>query len=365
MTTTPFRRQPSQLLSLPSRGLGSARGRRRALSWVVFVTALVGWWVALAPAQVNGPATYAIVEGHSMEPLLHTGDLAIARRQPSYRVGDLVMYRVAYGLVIHRIVAGDAVRGWTTRGDNRPEIDPWVVPDDGIVGRYWTAIASFGPVIVWVSRNPLPFGAICASLVLLTYVPRRRRRVAPALADALRTSTREPRRAGRSRSERAVLAISAVATLAAIALVGLLGASHTLAGVRALVALAALGWAGGLTLRLSARLYDGRGVPRAAEVELRAVGSAAPRRGAPATRGARRGAARGRLGGRAARPRRGAPPPRAPPGRPGHGAARVPAHHRAPRRFPLGTVTRGARRASPSVGGAPWGQGCRRTSPAA
>jgi signal peptidase I len=261
MTTTPFRRQPSQLLSLPSRGLGSARGRRRALSWVVFVTALVGWWVALAPAQVNGPATYAIVEGHSMEPLLHTGDLAIARRQPSYRVGDLVMYRVAYGLVIHRIVAGDAVRGWTTRGDNRPEIDPWVVPDDGIVGRYWTAIASFGPVIVWVSRNPLPFGAICASLVLLTYVPRRRRRVAPALADALRTSTREPRRAGRSRSERAVLAISAVATLAAIALVGLLGASHTLAGVRALVALAALGWAGGLTLRLSARLYDGRGVP--------------------------------------------------------------------------------------------------------
>src|SRR5512137_1210264 len=109
----------------------------RVVSRLVFVLALAGWSCFLAPSGLHGPATYAIIDGHSMEPLLHTGDLAVARAHSPYGVGDLVMYRVDYGLVIHRIKSGSAAEGWITQGDNRDEPDPWTVVDDSIVGEYW------------------------------------------------------------------------------------------------------------------------------------------------------------------------------------------------------------------------------------
>src|SRR5437868_9645307 len=56
----------------------------------VFTVAVVGWFVALRPAQLGGPATFVVVQGVSMEPTYHTGDLVISHRQSSYAVGDVV-----------------------------------------------------------------------------------------------------------------------------------------------------------------------------------------------------------------------------------------------------------------------------------
>ena len=91
-----------------------------------------------------------MVDGHSMEPLLHQGDLVIARRARSYALGDLVVTRVAaskgvHSHVIHRLVSGDAESGWKTQGDSDSWIDPWVVPQTAITGRYWIAVSGSVP----------------------------------------------------------------------------------------------------------------------------------------------------------------------------------------------------------------------------
>jgi len=195
-----------------------------------------------------------------MEPMLHPGDLAVARTEASYGVGDLVVYHVDYGLVIHRITSGDAVTGWTTQGDNRPKPDPWVVHNDAIVGKYSFEVPAFGSYLAWVNRNAMLFGASCAAVALLAYLPWHRRRLAPVLRDALSTATREPRRGGRSNLEYGVLGISAIASIAAIALIGLLGTSHQLASLQGAIAFGALAWGGGFTVYLAYRLYDGRGL---------------------------------------------------------------------------------------------------------
>src|SRR6059058_5072042 len=92
---------------------------RRALSWLLVLALASAWWLTLAPVSVGGPATFVSVQGHSMEPLLHTGDLVITQRQARYAVGDLVVVAVDGGHVIHRLYGGSASTGWITKGDNR------------------------------------------------------------------------------------------------------------------------------------------------------------------------------------------------------------------------------------------------------
>ncbi|CAB4931880.1 unannotated protein [freshwater metagenome] len=243
------------------RGPRLHQGPRDALSWGILTALLLGWWLCLAPTQLGGPATVAIVDGSSMEPTLRGGDLVIARSQPSYAVGDLVMFRLDYGLVIHRITGGSATAGWTTQGDNREGVDPWRVDQDSIAGKVWFEVAGFGSLLAIVAKNPLRFGIFCAALCLLPYLPWRRRRIPPALAEVLDRSTRELRPVPPSRLERGVLLLSALAAMGALALLSLLGASHALASLQGLIAVGALAWGGGFAVVLSARLYDGRGMP--------------------------------------------------------------------------------------------------------
>src|SRR3972149_4373118 len=75
---------------------------------LILLTAAVfgAWFFAFRPGFLGGPAGYVIVAGKSMEPALYTGDLVITRKQPEYRPGDTVAFRVEGGIVIHRIVGG-------------------------------------------------------------------------------------------------------------------------------------------------------------------------------------------------------------------------------------------------------------------
>lgn len=51
---------------------------------------LAAVWLALAPAQFGGSAAYVIVNGNSMEPTFHRGDLVIVRAADEYKVGEIV-----------------------------------------------------------------------------------------------------------------------------------------------------------------------------------------------------------------------------------------------------------------------------------
>ena len=104
----------------------STSGRRgRAKAWrvcrrvwsVSAVLLVLGatWYVW--PASRGGRATIVFVSGNSMEPTYSTDDVVVARRQDSYRVGDVIVYRIDQGdagaghLVIHRITGATGTAG--------------------------------------------------------------------------------------------------------------------------------------------------------------------------------------------------------------------------------------------------------------
>lgn len=249
--------------------MASPLKRRGPLSsWLggfITVGILVVWWVTLAPTLIGGPATFVLVEGHSMEPMFHIGDLAVTRREPTYNVGDVIVMKVQQGprngLIIHRLNSGSANTEWRTKGDNNPVPDAFTITNAQIQGKYLFSVPGFGGALKWVSDNFLGFGAVCAALGLALYAPWRRRKLAPALAQALDTGQREPRREGRTRQEYFVLCVSAAGAFVSLALVGLMAIRHELVSIGGMVGLIALAWAGGFTVYSLYRLYDGSGVP--------------------------------------------------------------------------------------------------------
>ena len=74
-------------------------------------------------------------------------------------MGDVVVYTpkdLGGHRVIHRVVGGDAVTGWTVRGDNNPGADPWHPTD--VVGVAVMHVAGLGKAatlllspLLWIS----------------------------------------------------------------------------------------------------------------------------------------------------------------------------------------------------------------------
>ncbi len=139
----------------------------------------------LWPTPLGGAVSYVQVNGQSMEPTMHKGDVTLLRRQSSYGPGDIVAYRipkgeVGYGAdVIHRIVGGDARHGFVTRGDNNDTNDPWHPHPDDIVGKRWFLLPRAGAVFGLVhSKLALAiFAGLMGSFAFLQIaaVPRRRK----------------------------------------------------------------------------------------------------------------------------------------------------------------------------------------------
>jgi signal peptidase len=157
--------------------IASRRPARRVLSLLstlLLLAALAGWSVYLRPAALGGSATFVIVSGSSMEPVLHHGDLAVVRSQDSYVPGDVVAFEVPEGqpgagaLVIHRIVSGNRHDGFTTRGDNRDLPDLWRPREEDVVGRLSLHVPAVGSGVVAVG-SPLGAGA-SAGLLVFVYV---------------------------------------------------------------------------------------------------------------------------------------------------------------------------------------------------
>lgn len=233
----------------------------RLLSGVALaVTAIAAWWLVL-PASVGGRSTYVVVDGESMEPHLHTGDLVVARPTARYRIGDLVVARAGGGIVVHRIVAGNETTGWRTQGDNNDWLDPWTVRSNDIIGRVVVEAAAIGVMLAWIREHPSEFASLSALLGLALSLPWRRRRVSRVLRRTLATSRPEPHPVEQSRSEYAVLVIASTASVvAALSTAAALGRGE-LATAPGLLASATLLLTGGATLALLARMFDGQGAP--------------------------------------------------------------------------------------------------------
>jgi signal peptidase len=132
---------------------------RKALPVAAGVVVFAVWFLMLRPSVLGGPATYSIVSGHSMEPTYQEGDYVITIAQGEYHVGDIVMFEVPGGRVIHRIVGDSAETGFVTQGDNNPAIDPWQPSPESILGEAWVHVPELGNVIAMI-RGPLGIGVM-------------------------------------------------------------------------------------------------------------------------------------------------------------------------------------------------------------
>jgi signal peptidase I len=128
-------------------------GRPRYKSIAVVAALLVLGWIFLAPPMLGGGTSYVIVNGNSMEPGYHRGDLVLVRSQSRYQVGDIVTYRhPTIGAIIHRIVDQDGAR-FILQGDNNGWLDSYKPLPSEVIGEEWVHLPKVGKAITWV-RGP-------------------------------------------------------------------------------------------------------------------------------------------------------------------------------------------------------------------
>lgn len=123
-------------------------------------------WIFFAPIQVGGQSYYVIVNGNSMEPLFHKGDLVVLRSAHEYAVGDIVAYKYpGIGKVFHRIIEinGDH---YQMKGDNNSWIDGYSPQKSEIIARYWFMIKGLGKAVGWL-KSPWIIALIVGILCLM------------------------------------------------------------------------------------------------------------------------------------------------------------------------------------------------------
>jgi signal peptidase I len=122
---------------------------------IITVLCLAAIWVAFAPVKLGGQAAFVLVNGVSMKPVFHSGDLVIVRQAPVYQVGDIIAFQdPLLGVsVIHRIVDVREDR-YVTQGDNNTWIDSYKPTRADIIGKLWLHLPGMAPAMEWV-RAPV------------------------------------------------------------------------------------------------------------------------------------------------------------------------------------------------------------------
>lgn len=131
---------------------------------LILLIGLAALWVVFAPAKIGGQASYVLVNGISMEPNYHSGDLVIVRKAQAYQVGDVVTYYDAEmgAYVIHRII-GTEQGQIILKGDNNSWIDAYQPTHDEIIGRQWIHAPKLGRTLKWL-QAPLNLSLTTALL---------------------------------------------------------------------------------------------------------------------------------------------------------------------------------------------------------
>ena len=130
-----------------------------SLGGVAFMLAAIVAWFGFAPTQLGGQTSYVIVNGNSMEPKFHKGDMAIIRRDSSYEVGEIVTYRHPdIGFVIHRIIGREGDR-YIFKGDHNDFTDGYRPVKGELAGQLWLHIPKLGG---WLGplRQPVPLALL-------------------------------------------------------------------------------------------------------------------------------------------------------------------------------------------------------------
>jgi signal peptidase I len=131
--------------------MGNTRHPTTLVTNLILAASLAMIWVAFAPAKLGGKAAYVIVNGISMEPGYHLGDLTVMRKAGTYQVGEVVTYHDAEmnAYVIHRIIGIDQ-NHYVLQGDNNSWIDAYRPTNEEIIGKLWIYIPKVGKLFKWM-----------------------------------------------------------------------------------------------------------------------------------------------------------------------------------------------------------------------
>ncbi len=199
------------------------RTRRESPIIAGFLFALLAvLWVLFAPAQFGGRTSYVIVNGISMEPKFHKGDLALVRTSSTYSVGDIVVYRhPTIGPVIHRIIGKDGDH-FIFKGDNNNFVDTYHPTQSELIGKFWFHIPAIGKPFTALRDRLVIAGlvALCGLIILFPYArgaskkSRARRKRQPG-------ERREPSMNTQSESGQTLLSVLVAVLLASLLLAAL------------------------------------------------------------------------------------------------------------------------------------------------
>lgn len=149
----------------------------KVFSLTLVGTVVVVWAFTLRPQALGGPAVFVAVRGSSMLPTYQHGDLVVVESVAHYSVGEVVAYRVPAGqigagkIVIHRIIGGDAARGFTLQGDHNTTPDPWSPREGDMVGVATFRLPNAGRLIALV-RQPAILAGLAAALMVTVILAR-------------------------------------------------------------------------------------------------------------------------------------------------------------------------------------------------
>ncbi len=195
---------------------------RRSLApvWSVLAAAvLIGLWIAFAPTRFGGSASYILINGNSMEPGFHRGDLVILRTAEDYRIGDVATYRHPdIGYVIHRIIARDGAR-FVLKGDNNDWLDSYRPLREEFIGKLWLHLPRVGAVIERM-RAPWILAIIAAGMggIAMSSLPIGESQRHQAATDRSRRSRPTGIGASVSALRESLIALLALLALASLAL---------------------------------------------------------------------------------------------------------------------------------------------------
>jgi signal peptidase I len=145
--------------------------RNKGLKWMVVGVALtlLGLaWVSIAPKEMGGSKSYVVIEGQSMEPKFHRGDLVVLDSTADYEVGDVVGYQSKKlgHAVLHRIIGRDGGR-YVFKGDNNTWVDSERPTAGELIGKLWVHVPGAGKHVTGLGepRNAALFAGFMTLLV--------------------------------------------------------------------------------------------------------------------------------------------------------------------------------------------------------
>lgn len=169
-----------------------AHGRRHRLHdaldlLVLILIGLTAWY--LWPASLGGSAQFIVVQGDSMEPRYHVGDVVMVKSHDHPHVGDVIVFSVPDGepgegmLVVHRVHSIRPDGSYETKGDNRAMPDNWTVRSKNILGVPQVTLPKFGRA-VGIVANPFIVGGAAGVLTMVFLWPKRKDLHLPHAHDA-------------------------------------------------------------------------------------------------------------------------------------------------------------------------------------